>query len=171
MIGGSIAGAIFSANRQYRYALWRVWDKEQPAMVFIGLNPSYANRYKDDATVSKLVGHAKVLKFGGLYIGNLFAKVTPYPEQLYGKDAVGRENDKYLRELKRVAGTIVVGWGNHGGDEKAGNRHKKVLDILGKPVYCFAVTKQDMPMHPLYISYATELREYLPDPDSERRRK
>lgn len=161
-IGQTLSGAVFSKDRQYRYALWRIWDGEVPALIFIGLNPSHADEVRDDATVSKLAWHAKMLKYGGLYIGNLFAVVSPYPEQLvYGNNAVGLENDKYLAELKRVAGIIVVGWGNRG---RSAGRDKEVLDLLGKPVYCFRVTKSGMPTHPLYIRYDTDLKEYLPSP-------
>lgn len=161
-IGEGISGAIFSKDRIYRYALWRVWNRERPAMIFIGLNPSYADEVKDDATVSKLAELARMRNCGGLYIGNLFAIINTHPEQLvYDNNAIGTENDKYLAEMKRVAGVIVVGWGNHG---RSADRYKEVLDILGKPVYCFGVTKQDMPTHPLYISYDRKLTEYLPTP-------
>jgi len=162
-IGEGISGAIFSKNRIYRYALWRVWDREKPAIVFIGLNPSYANQYKDDPTVVKMSRYARYNNYGGVYIGNLFAVVATHPKpSLFDSNAVGEGNDKYLLELKQVAGIIIVGWGNHG---RSTDRYKRVLDILDKPVYCFGVTKQDMPTHPLYISYDRKLQEYLPAPD------
>jgi hypothetical protein len=129
----------------------------------VGLNPSRADEYRcDDKTVLKMVTYSKAWRYGGLYVGNLFAVVSPYPEQLvYGNSAVGEQNDRYLAELKRVAGIIVVGWGNHG---NSAGRDKAVLDILGKPVYCFAVNKSGQPVHPLYQPLSAELKEYVPAP-------
>lgn len=161
-IGQGISGAIFSEDGKYRYALWRVWDREKPALVFIGFNPSKADGVHDDPTVSKLAADAKYLHFGGLYIGNLFALVSPSPIQVIDspQSAIGEENDKYLLELKRVAGTIVVGWGNNAG---CNERYRDVLGLLGSPIYCFAITGKGQPSHPLYL-LVNELREFLPAP-------
>ncbi len=161
-IGEGISGAIFSKDRLYRYALWRIWDRKLKPLLWVGLNPCWANETKDDTSTSRMAYRAKTLGYGSLYIGNLFAVVAPYPEQLvYGNDAIGQENDKYLVELKKVAGAVVVGWGNHG---RSVGRDKSVLDILGKPVYCLAVTKSGAPTHPLYVPWSAELKEYLPEP-------
>lgn len=161
-IGQNCAGAIFSRDRRYRYALWRVWDREQPAIIFIGLNPSYANEYKDDPTVVRMSRYARYNNHGAIYIGNLFALVNTHPKPLlFDNNAIGEGNGKYLLELMRVAGMVVVGWGNHG---RSIDRDKAVLDILGTPVYCFSVTKLGMPTHPLYLPYDMKLREYLPNP-------
>lgn len=161
-IGQGISGAIFSEDRQYRYALWRVWDRERPALIFIGFNPSKADEIHDDPTVSKLASDAKYLGYGGLYIGNLFAIISANPAVALIKPeiAIGEGNNRYLRELKGVAGVIVVGWGNNG---QYTDRYKEVLDIFGSPVYCFAITKQGQPTHPLYL-LVKELKEYLPSP-------
>lgn len=161
-IGEGISGAIFSTDRRYRYALWRVWDREKPALLFIGFNPSRADEIHDDRTVSKLAWDAKYLKYGGLYIGNLFALVETTPAEclINPEVAIGEENDKYLLELKRVAGAIVAGWGNFA---EYSERYKKVIGLLGSPLYCFAITQKGQPAHPLYL-LANELREYLPAP-------
>lgn len=168
-IGEGISSAIFSEDRQYRYALWRVWNREKTALIFIGLNPSTGDEIHDDPTICKLGWLAKDLGYGGIYIGNLFALRSSSPAALLlgsklrvAKQSIGVENDKYLRELKRVAGIIVVGWGNLA---QYSNRYKAVLDLLGKPVYCFAVTKAGQPSHPLYLQSPVELREYLPEPE------
>ena len=161
-IGEGISGAIFSEDRVYRYALWRIWDRRLKNLLWVGLNPCWANETRDDASTSRMAKRAKKLGYGGLCIGNLFAVVAPYPEQLvYGNSAVGKENDRYLAELRKFSSLVVVGWGNHGSFT---GRDKVVLDILGKPVYCLAVTKLGMPGHPLYLPWDAELKEYLPMP-------
>lgn len=166
-IGKGISGAIFSGNRQYRYALWRVWDREKPAVIFIGFNPSTADEIHNDQTVWKMAWYAKYWGYGGIYIGNLFALVSTSPYDLIsmhrinGKQGIGKDNNKYLQEIKRVAGIIVVGWGNNA---EYSDRHKEVLDLLGRPLYCFNVTKKGYPSHPLYLANDIQLKEYLSDP-------
>ena len=36
-------GATFSADRRYRYRLWRRWDGARPVVAFVMLNPSTAD--------------------------------------------------------------------------------------------------------------------------------
>lgn len=156
-LGEGISGAVFSEDRRYRYQLWRIWDREKPALIFIGLNPSTAGGIHDDPTIMKLAAAAKRLGYGGLYAGNLFAVVSPNPEELRYGDAVG-DNDRYLEELKHVAGVIVAGWGNLAISHET--RVRKVLMMLGPPVYCFAITKRGQPAHPLYLNI-TELKEFF----------
>lgn len=44
-------GAIFSDDRKYRFALFRMWDLKAPNVMFIGLNPSTANEHDNDPTI------------------------------------------------------------------------------------------------------------------------
>lgn len=157
-IGEGISGAVFSDDGVYRYSLWRFWDREKPALLFVGLNPSTANGIKDDPTIRRLAGFAKSWGLGGLYAGNLFSVITPYPEQLVYGDAVGPDNDQYLAEMKKLALVVMVGWGTHGG---ISSREKAVMDILGKSVYCLAVTKTGQPGHPLYLPSSSQLIPYI----------
>lgn len=48
-------GAKFSEDRNYRYALWRIWDESKPMVMFIGLNPSTANETSESRLVSNVV--------------------------------------------------------------------------------------------------------------------
>ena len=38
-----LKSAVFSDCKQYRYSITRTWDETKPYVVFIGLNPSYAD--------------------------------------------------------------------------------------------------------------------------------
>ena len=49
------SGALFSRDKKYRYALWRVWDFDSPSVMFIGLNPSTANEKVNDPTILRLL--------------------------------------------------------------------------------------------------------------------
>ncbi len=90
-------GAIFSPCGKYRYVLWRKWEADGPYIMFIGLNPSTANADTDDPTIRRVVRFAKSWGYHGVYMLNLFAYVTPYPEELKKcLDPVG-ENDMYIK--------------------------------------------------------------------------
>jgi len=160
-LGSGISGAIFDKEHLRRYALWRIWDRELEMMMFVGLNSSTANVYRDDPTVVRMCGFAKGFGFGGLWVGNLRSNVSPRPEELlYGPvDLPGGPLDQALKMMSAQAGKRVVGWGNWGA--RLPDRKKIVLEILGKPVYCLAVTQTGEPGHPLYLHSHTELKEYV----------
>src|SRR5690349_20847302 len=75
-------GADFSECGNYRYRLWRIWDKSLPKAMIIGLNPSKADSEKDDQTISNLRRIMQALGFGGFYMMNCWAYITSKPELL-----------------------------------------------------------------------------------------
>jgi hypothetical protein len=158
-IGGSISGALFNNdNRNYRYSLWRIWDKSKEALLFIGLNPSTANGIKDDPTIIRLVGFAKSWGFGGLYAGNLFSIVSANPEVLllsYSVEVSGGPNDEAIKQMNKLCSTVLVGWGEWG--QKAGLRPAQVLSLIGERAFCLKVNKSGEPCHPLYLPRDSKL--------------
>ena len=72
-------GANFSRCRQFRYTLWRRWDKTLPPVMMIGLNPSTADAHRNDPTIRRCIGFAKRWGHGGLVMTNLFAFRATYP--------------------------------------------------------------------------------------------
>jgi hypothetical protein len=152
-IGETISGATFlDEGHQFRVALWRIWDKGKPLLLFIGLNPSTATGVLDDATIRRVVAFAKSWVYGGLFVGNLFSLVTPDPKELWAAKKKGTgdgANDHVLRVMVRLTDDVLVGWGHFGKD--AGDRPAEVLALVDKPVYCLGVTKDGQPKHPLYI--------------------
>jgi hypothetical protein len=141
-------GAIFSECGKYRYALWRIWDKEKKPVMFIGLNPSTADESKDDPTIRRVKRISYNLGYGGIYMMNLFAWITPYPDELREcADPVG-ENDKWLNEIKAKCGNdIIFSWGSF---PEAFDRAKKVMSIFleGKALI---INSDGSPRHPLYV--------------------
>jgi len=85
-----ISDAKLSVCRKYRYALWRIWDKSKPIVLFISLNPSTADEKEDDPTIRRCIGFAKSWGYGGLCMANLFAYRTKSPsEMMSAKDRLG----------------------------------------------------------------------------------
>jgi len=141
--------AVISSCGKYRYALWRVWDKARPLVMFIGLNPSTADAVKDDNTIRRCIAFAKTWDFGSLAVGNLFAFRATKPIELRKtSDPIGLENDKWLLELKKKAKITVAAWGNNG---TYLNRDQDILKMF-PDLYRLKISAKGMPCHPLYLS-------------------
>lgn len=142
--------AQISKCNKYRYYLTREWDENLPFVNFIGLNPSTADGYEDDATIRKCISYAKQWRYGGIIMTNLFAFRTRHPHEmrLQKEIAIGDENNEYLIKGKRESKISVAAWGNHG---FFNDRWKEVADLL-PDLYCLKMTKQNQPSHPLYLS-------------------
>lgn len=139
--------AKFSEDKKYRYVLARLWDETKPNVICIGLNPSTANEETDDPTIGRLTNVLMNLNFGGFYMMNLYALITPKPELLFNvSDAIG-ENDKWLINKLEVVDKVIFCWGGFKGIE---HRVKKVKEIIPKniPVQCFGKNKDGSPWHP-----------------------
>jgi len=140
-------GAVFSECGKYRYALWRIWDAEKPMVGFIGLNPSTANENTDDPTIRRVVKFASTWGFGGVYMLNLFAIVTPYPEDLVkSSDPVG-DNDKQLIGFASACDEIVFAWGSF----KEARERAEQVKVMFPGAKCLTINANGSPRHPLYV--------------------
>lgn len=150
-------GAEFSECRKYRYALWRIWNKEKPLVMFIGLNPSTANEITDDATIRRVTRFALKWGYGGFYMMNLFAYVTAYPEELAAAENPLGDNDKWLKEIGEKCEQVIFAWGAF---DIAQERCKEVIKMF-PGAKALIINKDGSPRHPLYVKANTIPVEYL----------
>ncbi len=149
-------GAIISDCGTFRYRLWRTWDRALPQLPFIMLNPSTADGNTDDPTVRKICNFAKQFGYGGIEVGNLYAyRATKPAELLKTANPIGPNNDNYLKALATCYGPLVIcAWGVT--TPARWHRATDVLQLLGdhgaRP-HALALTAEDDPWHPLYLSY------------------
>ena len=154
------SSAAFSPDRVYRYALYRRWSDE-PAVVFVLLNPSTADETRNDPTIRRCIRYAKDWGYGGVTILNLYAYRATDPRVMRrflhdGGDIIGPENDAYITRLTKDK-DVVAAWGNHADWERASD----VEYILRVNAATLSVLKQNAnssPAHPLYLS--AQLRPY-----------
>lgn len=152
------SGAELDDSRQYRYALWRVWDNTKPKVIFIGLNPSTADETTNDRTLKKCIHFAASWGFGGVYMANLFAYRATEPEDMkMAVEPIGKDNDYWLHELTQRCELTVAAWGNHGCFL---NRSDEVKSRLTNLV-CLKKNKSGEPAHPLYQPNSSHYSEYL----------
>lgn len=143
------SGAIFSANRLYRYALWRIWNRKKGFFMVVGLNPSTADESKNDPTVTRCITRAKDWGFGGLIMTNLFGLRSTKPEGMLNHDHPnGLDNDYWLQRSGHVAKMILIAWGTHGNYMNRGDRVQMLLE--DHSLWALAINKEGTPKHPLY---------------------
>ncbi len=148
----TLKGAIFSEDRKYRYALWRIWSPTKVFRLQIGLNPSKAGAEIDDPTITRGVKRAWLDGFGGFFQGNMYGFVSTNPDVLLGQgDFIGSENDGYLRWMIAHTNQTVCGWGSFPPVIK---RAGAVLKMITEP-YCLGINRDGQPKHPLYVAYDT----------------
>lgn len=149
----TVVGAEFSACRNYRYVLWRIWEVNKPKVMFIGLNPSTANEISDDPTIRRVKSMAQNWGFGGVYMCNLFAFISPYPEDLKSWADPVADNDKWLAKAATLSQEIVFAWGNF---KEAQMRSKEVIALFPN-AKALIINKDGSPRHPLYVPGNTSL--------------
>jgi len=118
-------------------------------VMFIGLNPSTANEKSNDPTIRRVMSMAQAWGFGGVYMMNLFALVTPYPFELKSyRDPVGL-NDEYLEAVSANCKEIIFAWGAF---KIAKQRAVQVSTMFPEAkVKALAINKDGSPKHPLYV--------------------
>ena len=155
LLGESVA--VFSNCLQYRYRLWRIWDKELPTICYLMLNPSTADELENDATVERCQRRAISMGFGRMDIINLFALRSKDPSDLYASSnpTGGVDNDVAIMEAGSLAKMVVCGWGDHGLYSGRSMAVRRMLASAGIEVFALSVNASGEPRHPLYISYTS----------------
>lgn len=172
--------AVISDDGRYRYSLMREWRGthdpkhwywihenygEPRACVFIMLNPSTADGWKDDPTIRKCVGFAARWKFEKLVVLNLFAHRATKPAELMkvNQDPVGPENHHHFRRTLERAGRVVCAWGSHGRHLGQDQTMVGWLDEAGiERFYALGYDAKGNPRHPLMMPYDSKLVRYNP---------
>lgn len=153
--------AVLSDDGLYRYLLRRTWAFKHPRALFIMLNPSTADAYKDDPTIRSCVRLTNALGYGSLEVVNLFAWRATNPADLPSPSrALGSNNPRTIEAAVQRCDVTICAWGAH---PYADKNAPGVLDIvsLHRPAaYCFGKTKSGAPKHPLYIKTGAPLVAY-----------
>ena len=153
-------GAVSVKDKRYR--LWRIWAEDQPLVLFLLLNPSIGDATKDDPTIKRLIFFAQAQGYGGFYLGNLYAHMTPYPKELPQFNLyTERKNKHHIQNMLLLCQDVVFAWGNHG-------QLPQWLSALVENPLCFGQNKNGSPKHPLYLAKSTRLVPFSSPPDLSR---
>jgi hypothetical protein len=167
--------ATLSPCRQYRYELWRDWSDDALELeeregnnsakfcMFIGLNPSTADETKDDPTIRKCIGFAKLWGYGALCMTNVFALRETDPKAMMKVESpVGENNQHHLLKNASHAGLVIAAWGKDGKHRNQDLTTAQWLSGIGVDLYCLRRNGDGSPGHPLYIPYTAKPEKWTP---------
>ena len=142
--------ACLSEDEVYRYTLERTWNDEQERVLFIMLNPSKANAYTGDKTITRCIKFADNWGYGGIVVGNLFALRSPKPVKLFQhSDPVGPRNDYHLQRLAEECRTVIAAWGSSAKTFPLfQERQAFVKGLVRGRMQCLGTTQDGHPTHP-----------------------
>jgi hypothetical protein len=153
--------ARISPCGRYRYWLTRVWGDEANLLVWLMLNPSVGSAERDDHTIRKCIGFARIYGYEAIGIVNLFSIRETHPKNLVGlpeASLVGPEDELWLRQwLPRS--TVVCAWGQHSFLRRQIKRRIATIKyLLPRSIWCLGRCSDGSPKHPLRPGYEnTEL--------------
>ncbi|MFP7672077.1 DUF1643 domain-containing protein [Marivita sp. S0852] len=150
---GCASRVWYSPCDTFRYGLSRIWDAGLPSVLFIMLNPSTADEFRNDPTVARCETRARRMGYGAMMIANIFAFRATKPTDLKAaKDPNGPLNDDILAHCAQTAQMTIAAWGAHG--DHLGRGRSMALRLPDQ-LYHLGLTKQGHPRHPLYVSFDT----------------
>lgn len=162
------AGCILSDCEQYRYRLWREWDRTQAALGFIMLNPSTADHQVNDPTITRCLQRALAGRYGRLEVANLFPLRSTDPDGLVAHpaplgDRADRNDGAIMGALDRCS-LVICAWGAH---KAAPARAAEVLRIIrlcgrGTLLHHLGLNQDGSPKHPLYIAAKVRPQRFTP---------
>ena len=153
--------AGLSQDEQYRYWLQRVLPTGSGIVCFVGLNPSTADTLRDDPTIRKAVGFARLWGFQSIWMANIHAYRATNPKALRKtEDPVGPENREWLVGMIEQADLAIAAWGRERLTCYAQTLAGWVLSQ--EKVRCLGQNQDRTPKHILYLPYTTPVQAVLP---------
>lgn len=146
-------GAVFSPDRLHRYTLWRRWSFDEDRLcAFIGLNPSTADEFTNDPTVTRCIRRAQTMGFTGMVMLNLFGYRATDPRDMKSfPEPVGWQNDDAIVSACKASEMVIACWGAHGTHRDRELHVRRMLAKAKIRVHCLALTQNGHPRHPLYL--------------------
>ena len=148
-----IREAEFSIDKKERYSLKREWDKSKNKILYIMLNPSFADDKDDDPTIRRLINFTKKFNSGGFLVGNIFTTITPNPKELDKSKGMSDKNFEELIKLINKVDQIVYAWGSS-------VEEPQLLKKLVLGPKCFGKNLNGTPKHPLYLPKNSKLESF-----------
>ena len=148
-----IREAEFSIDKKERYSLKREWDTYKNKILYIMLNPSFADDKDDDPTIRRLINFTKKFNSGGFLVGNIFTTITPNPKELDKSKGMSDKNFEELIKLINKVDQIVYAWGSS-------IEEPQLLKKLVLNPKCFGKNLNGTPKHPLYLPKNSKLIAY-----------
>ena len=166
---GVTGEAGFSDCGRYRQTLMRDWtvSGEKPSSImFVGMNPSVADKNASDPTCHRELMFAMSWNYTRYLKGNVLDWRATSPRDIPHDPAIAcsAANIPALLEIAKQADVIVLAHGRL--HQRYGGILDNVIDAIrgvGKPLKCLGCNKDGSARHPLYLRKDTPLQDY-PEP-------
>ena len=156
-------GAAFNADRTRRFRLWRIWAKDFPLLVIVGMNPSKADENDNDPTVERCARRADLLGYGGIEMVNMLdiietdsRKLDQMPSDLRCSSANSQVLRDAITHARAGRADILCGWGKPGQKYGAVAWFATQAARADVTLFCLKRNKDGSPVHPLYQPYDKE---------------
>ena len=164
--------ADYADYRQYRRALWRIWDDSLSAVQFITLMPGDENEVNQPGqALRRCEQFARRWGYGGLWMSSLYSFRARDPKVLrYYLDGTtladieveNDENDVYIQDAAERCALTVIAWGDNG--YMRGRDEDVIGLLLEHDLYHIGkLSKTGNPRHPLSRSLNEKLIRYTGD--------
>jgi hypothetical protein len=149
---GSVPRCGCGVKRTYRYVLKRRINDRAAVCLWVMANPSIADEYKLDPTLTRCADYTERWGFGEMRVVNVRAWIETDSDKVPDDDsiAIGFDNGHHVIENARAANLIVCGWGKLGGT--AGLRCAQLLRDEGFRLHALKLNQDGSPQHPLYLA-------------------
>lgn len=175
--------ALFSDDRTMRYRLARSLTDTplevddihlvhaRRCVTFVMLNPSTADAFRLDPTITRCYRFAQALGADVLQVVNLFALRSTAPRKLYELEEGNRgdhpDNDWEIVFACRNACRVIAAWGNHGLLDLRWRWVCRALSREQIPLFHLGLNNTMQPRHPLYTKASTTPLPWVPQGDRE----
>lgn len=155
-MGSILKSAVISECGTYRYMLTRTWGPSSWNRVcFVMLNPSTADATDDDPTIRRCIGFAQRWGYDSLSVVNQYAYRATHPLELTEvSDPIGPENSRWLEEALYRSTRVICAWGARG-SRRQDQEIKMIAKRYARNLYSLGLTKNQKPLHPLYLKNST----------------
>lgn len=127
--------AVFSDDHMHRVLWQRVWSKDKPLVAVLALNPALSDNLVTDTTTSLIVNNvAKLEKYGGVVVINLFSRLTNKLNFRWNSDddLNTPDNDEYIRKAAENCEVVILAWGKASDtNQRIAARAEHVVAMLG----------------------------------------
>lgn len=136
---------IYSDDKNHRYLLSRIWNKDKPIALFITKNAGMANGIYIELTNNIITNNLYKLGYGGYYAVNLYSAINQR-DKMFDKTT-----DDIIKKYSKLANDVIIAWGTLT-TKSLQRRESDVLDILiknSKKLLTVCDNTGHMNVHPL----------------------
>lgn len=152
-------GGIYSDDNKNRQQLTVSWDGTgNKKAVVIGINPSKADDTRSDRTLTRTARFLNMYGVREFLMLNIFESYATKQKDI---DFSSKSDFTKFRKILKEADIIFIAWGVEKKYLQEKEEILKVLKKYGNKLYCVKKEDGKYPLHPIRISYESNIVKYI----------